>query len=404
MIPHLDPFSANGMGFATLSLLAVLAAWAAPSRFPIVLAGLSAVMLASWLKPVEALLLVIFMVPPYAVARLAWGRAELERRWPVAAIILWQVLFFAVLRGYPGFALLRPWDQPLTIIGLSYVLFRQIHLVAEAGQLGRLTLTPLSYFNFCLAFWTLLAGPIQRYHAFVEGMAELGRPAPAETLAAAHRAINGMIKAFLLAPLFLAPSKVGLLARPGADWWDAAVVFYGFPIYILLNFSGYTDLVIAVARLCGMRGMPENFDRPYLARNIQEFWNRWHMSLSGWIRDHLFQPLSLAVHRRVPARQQNLALAATVLVVFLAVGAWHGTTASFFLFGLLHGIAVIVVALWGAGLKRRLGRQGKKTFEARPAVRWAATALTFHFVAATMMLVNNPLDEVVSALAAFLRS
>jgi D-alanyl-lipoteichoic acid acyltransferase DltB (MBOAT superfamily) len=92
---------------------------------------------------------------------------------------------------------------------------------------------------------------------------------------------------------------------------------------------------------------------------------------------------------------------AAVLLTFVVVGAWHGTTASFYLFGLLHGCGVATVAIWDGLLKTWLGKAGRKAFVARPVVRAASTVLTFHFVAMTMMLVNNPLGVIVTSFGAF---
>lgn len=402
MIELLPPLTADSIGFASLAAMCVLAAWYIPAAFPLTLAAASAVLALSWLHPAELAVLAAFMVPPYVVARWSWGRPERADGKVIVAAIALQTAMFLVIKGYPGARLLQPWDSPVAVVGISYMLFRQLQLMIDAPNMGDLRLTPYRYLTWILAFWTLLAGPIQRYAAFVEGLEGIHRPGRDEALAAAHRAVNGFIKAFVLAPVLLAPSKISLLARLGSGWLDLTVVFYAFPFYLYLNFSGYTDMMIGIARLCGFTTLPENFNAPYLARNCQEFWGRWHMSLSGWIRDYLFAPLSLAIHRRLPARYHSLALAAAVLLTFIVVGGWHGTTGAFFLFGLMHGVGVLVVALWDGMLKKKLGRAGRKAFVEKPWVRATAVVLTFHYVAVAMMLVNNSLGEIRVSLTAFL--
>ncbi len=403
MIDLLPPLAADSIGFASLASLCILAAWYAPAAFPLALAATSTVVALSWLHAIDLAVLAVFLVPPYVVARWSWGRPERADGKVIVAAITLQTAMFLVIKGYPGAQLLQPWNQPVAVVGISYMLFRQLQLMIDAPNMGEVRLTPYRYLTWLLAFWTLLAGPIQRYNAFVEGLAGIHRPGRDEALAAAHRTVNGFIKAFVLAPVLLGPSKISLLARPGSDWLDLAVVFYAFPFYLYLNFSGYTDMMIGIARLCGFTTLPENFNAPYLARNCQDFWGRWHMSLSGWIRDYLFTPLSLAIHRRLPAKYHALALAAAVLLTFVVVGGWHGTTGAFVVFGLMHGIGVLAVALWDGLLKKRLGRAGRKAFVEKPWVRVAAVALTFHYVAAAMMLVNNSLAEITGGLAALLR-
>ncbi|MCP5367801.1 MAG: hypothetical protein H6907_02265 [Hyphomicrobiales bacterium] len=392
-------FAPNGIGFALLASGLILLAWSRFSRLFLPALGVaSLVAAAAWSGPAELAALVLFLVPPYVAARAVWGHEGRQGTRLAMATIAWQVALFAVLRGYPFVDLLGWLGHPLAVVGLSYILFRQIHLILEAPFLGDLPLDPWRYLTFLLAFWTLLAGPIQRYPAFVEGLAAVGRPGNDAALAAGHRVVNGLIKAFLLAPVFLKSGDVRLLQAPGSDWLDFAVLFYSFPVYLYLNFSGYTDVMIGVARLCGVTTLPENFNRPYLARNVQDFWARWHMSFSSWIQHYLFNPLAKYLVGRAP-RHGGAMTALAVMVTFLLLGAWHGTTANYLVFGLLHGVGVIAVALWGEFLKARLGRAGRKALLARTDVRVVATVVTFHYVCATLMVFNTPLDRLAIPLA-----
>ena len=105
------------------------------------------------------------------------------------------------------------------------------------------------------------------------------------------------------------------------------MVFYFYPIYLYFNFAGYCDIVIAASRFFGMK-LPENFNRPYLARNVIEFWTRWHITLGTWIRDYLFMPMYKPVVERWPKRAPSLAWIFYFLA-FVVAGAWHGGTANF---------------------------------------------------------------------------
>lgn len=399
MIPHLDAISVDSLVFLAVACLTILTAWSGrPRHFLAMLAGLSLIMLGSWLKPVDLAALALFLVPPYLVARSLWGGSGAGRL-AVPALILWQIGLFVVLRRYEP---LDRWlDHPVAIIGLSYMLFRVLHLVIEAPVLGRLPLTPLRYLTYVGAFWTLVAGPIQRYDDFCAGIEGVGRPPPAQMLAAGHRAVNGLIKAFLVAPLFLNAAKLDFLTAPGAGWSDAALVFYGYPLYLYLNFSGYTDVVVGVAALCGMR-LPENFNRPFLSRNVQEFWGRWHISFGIWIRSYVFTPLCKALLSRSHGRHADPLAAVALLITFVLVGLWHGTTAGFAAFGLAHGAAIVLGAAWGGLLKARLGKPGRKAFLAHPATVAASTVLTFHFVCLSMQAFANPLAATWAAWAVFL--
>ena len=112
-------------------------------------------------------------------------------------------------------------------------------------------------------------------------------------------------------------------------------VLYFFPLYLYLNFSGYCDIVIAGASLLGMK-LPENFDHPYLARNVIDFWTRFHRTLGFWIRDYLFLPLYKSVAERWPKQAESYAFLCYFVAFFFA-GIWHGPTGNFVIYRLAAG-------------------------------------------------------------------
>ena len=258
----IEPVSADSLAFATVAFGVIALAWSSPSRwFPLGLAIASLAVLATWLRPLDIAALALFVGPPYLAIRKLWGQNEAAVTRTAIVVIVWEVLLFIYLRKYEWVGDVAWLAHPVAIIGLSYMLFRVIHLIVEAPNLGHLPFGPLKYVTYIFAFWTLLSGPIQRYDAFVQGMGTAGRPELDTALAAAHRMVNGLIKAFVIAPIFLRSSDIGALTSAEANWLDFAIVLYSYPIYLYLNFSGYTDMVIAIARLCGVNTLPENFNR-----------------------------------------------------------------------------------------------------------------------------------------------
>ena len=403
MIPGVDSIYVNGVSFAMLASGVILFGWwGGPGKFLKGLVVANAVLLASWLAFLDFVALAGFVVPPYLVIRHLWGRPDRAAAPLMAAIITWEVALFAVLRKYEWIGTFTWLDHPIAIVGISYLLFRIIHLIVQAPELGHLPFSSIRFLAYGFAFWTLLSGPIQRYEDFCRGLDDIGRPPLGECLQSGHRAVNGLFKAFLIAPVFLETSDIALITAPGAGWLDFAIVFYSFPIYLYLNFSGYTDVMIGAAGLAGMRTLPENFNRPYFARNVQDFWGRWHMSFSTWIRYYVFQPLSKWLISRGGRNNEAAMMAGAVIVTFLAVGAWHGTTINFLVLGLLHGIAIVVTASYGSILKRVLGRRRRKAFLHHPLVHGLSVVLCFHFVCATLMLFPHSPEDIVAALFAFL--
>lgn len=399
MILDIEPIAVNSPEFLFLALGLVALAWSRYRRlFLSALALCSLLMISTWLTVLDWGGLLLFLVPPYLVIRRIWGNPQAASAWIVLSIIIWQVLLFVFLRQYAWADGISWLDHPIAIIGISYMLFRVVHLVKEAPNFGALPFGPVMYGSYVLAFWTLLSGPIQRYEAFCQGLKTIGRPSAKDTLDAAHRGVNGMIKAFILAPVFLEASRLQALGAAGANWWDFIIVFYAYPIYLYLNFSGYTDLIIALARMCGIATMPENFNRPYLARNIQEFWTRWHMSFGTWIRHYVFTPLSKSLLSATPPIFHNAMLAVAVIITFMIVGMWHGTTSNFLVFGLMHGAAIIATAAYGKFLRAVLGKARKKRFDGNPVVHGVSVVLCFHYVAASIMLFPNKIGDVLHAL------
>lgn len=165
------------------------------------------------------------------------------------------------------------------------------------------------------------------------------------------------------------------------------VYIYSYPFYLYWNFSGYTDIMIGCSRLLGF-DLPENFARPYLARNVIDFWNRWHISLTHWIRDYVFMTSYKRVAERHPARAKVCGYGLLFLSLLLA-GCWHGPGANFAVFGTLHGLGVAVNQAYGDTLKAVLGRPGYQRYQKSPAIRWAAVALTFHFVCFTFLFFST---------------
>jgi hypothetical protein len=156
-----------------------------------------------------------------------------------------------------------------------------------------------------------------------------------------------------------------------------------YPFFLYANFSGYIDIVIAIARLMRVR-LPENFDRPFSASSFLDFWSRWHITLSTWLKTYVYNPLLLALMRRFSsiALQQLLGVFC-FFVTFFLVGLWHGRTSEFIFFGVLQGGGVAVNKLWQLGMARVLGRRSYKDLAKNSAYIAFGRGLTFSWFALT---------------------
>jgi D-alanyl-lipoteichoic acid acyltransferase DltB (MBOAT superfamily) len=273
-------------------------------------------------------------------------------------------------------------------VGISYMAFRLSYLVLEVRN-GVVSMPTIwEHLSFAFFVPTVAVGPISRYSVFRESLAKpsrkhtpLGR--------SALRILVGITKYLFLASMIEQLGYTGLLMdshlHPRIDLPIAALAFY---LYVYLNFSGYCDMAIGTAGLLGIR-VEENFDRPFLSRNMQEFWTRWHITLSNFMRDTVFSPLSKILVRKFGPQAMQHAIAISIFTVFVSMGAWHGLAWNFMIYGCLHGAGVVSCHYYTNWLKRRLGKSGYAAYNRNPFIRAAGVVTTFLFVACTLFFFAN---------------
>jgi len=327
----------------------------------------------------------VFVAVSYGMLRLM--RAWRWRGWPVVFVTL-TLGALVYLKRYEFLRLLLPdglLAHALEIVGISYMSFKLIHMIVDLHQGQLPPFDFASYANYQLGFFSVLAGPIQRYkdfHVYWDGI-DARSGTDEQALRHWSRVVSGLIQLGLLASVALhvygwATERFGDSAGPASAIGHFLLLFYAYPAYVYFNFSGYCNAVIGAAGLLGMRHQ-ENFDRPYLARNLLDFWNRWHISLTLWIRDYVFMASYKWVAERWAAQAARLGYLLAFVALFLA-GVWHGSTWNFAIFGLIHGVGVAATQIYGDALRAVLGRAGVRTYIANPWIRRVSVAGTFHYV------------------------
>jgi membrane protein involved in D-alanine export len=350
-----------------------------------------------------------------AFCALGWVCARLAARrgrWPLAASLVLLTVLFAVLRGYTfGAAAGRTNGSIVSSIvafaGLSFLFFKMIHVVVDAASDAMPSLPFVEYLNYCLNFTTLLMGPIQRFQDFAaqwNGEKRALTPDFEAHLDTTNRILRGLVKAFVLAP-YLQP----YVLQPGVPvdtigTGELLVRVYAFYIFLYLDFSGYCDIVIGIGSLMGIRP-PENFDFPFLARNVSAYWLRVHRSLTEWLTDYVFTPVyRMALRSGWLGARGFLALAFSLFLTMLVAGVWHGTTLNFAIFGIVHGAALIVARGYETLMVGWLGRARFKRFTERPYVTAAAVLLTYNFTSLAYTFFVLDVDRsfrVIGRIAAF---
>ena len=300
--------------------------------------------------------------------------------------------------------------SPYFTLGLSYIFFRVLHLLIETGDGNeKRHIWVGAYLLYTLNFTTFVSGPIQRYDEFARDQfaSEPIALGPRLVGLQLERIIRGFFKVNVLAMLLNAVQQHALaqMSQPLPLELKVFATFrlvIAYPFFLYSNFSGYIDIVIALARLMRVR-LPENFDRPFSTSSVLEFWNRWHMTLSIWLKTYVYNPLLLTLMRRIssPGLQPFLGVFC-FFVTFFLVGIWHGRTSEFAVFGVLTGGGMSINKLWQLGLTRAMGRKGYKGLANNSIYIAFGRGLNFSWFAFTLFwFANNwkQIDTILSALS-----
>lgn len=198
------------------------------------------------------------------------------------------------------------------------------------------------YTLFTAFFPKLLSGPIVKAGEMLPQIKERLRITAEEAEIGLSYCLIGAVKKMVVADQ-IAPHVNLIFSAPAQyDGPTLLVGLMGYAVQIYCDFSGYSDMAIGFARILGFR-LPENFQMPYSASSITEFWRRWHMTLSKWFRDYVFLPLEIAT-RGNP--YPNVRVSINILAMMLLVGLWHGPSWNYVIFGGIHGLALVIHKLW----------------------------------------------------------
>lgn len=275
-----------------------------------------------------------------------------------------------------GVPLLHPL---LRVVGFSYVILRMVE-VLRAVQEGRHPAPGLAdLLNYLMPFHMLAAGPIQAYDDHVAHGTRGDGLTLSAAMGAVDRIVLGLLKKFLLAGVLQDLFLTGFQSSGAYHIFEVQVYF----LWIYLDFSAYSDIAIGIGRLIGVH-TPENFDRPYLAADLGEFWRRWHMSLASFIMRNVYVPLQLSMLRQWGAQRQLHVASVAFTVSFLFCGMWHGLTWEWVGFGLLHGLGLTALNLRRAWLRQRHGARRASEMLRAPWRRAVGLVLTYEFVAFTV--------------------
>jgi alginate O-acetyltransferase complex protein AlgI len=274
-------------------------------------------------------------------------------------------------------------DSPLLPLGVSFFVFHAISLMMDAYRNKLKQQVRVEDALLYVAFFPqLIAGPILRASSFMPQLRVRRDPEAIRVNRALLLIVSGLLKKVVISnslatrlvePVFAAPQSFGRA--------DVLLAVYGYAAQIYCDFSGYTDMAIGCAMLLGYR-FPRNFNAPYTATNPQDFWRRWHISLSSWLRDYLYFPLG-------GSRGGAWRTALNLMITMLLGGLWHGASWTFVIWGVLHGGYLIAHRSWSSLEWMPLHRLRQTV-----AWRWIARLSLFHAVCLGWVFFRAPSFDV----------
>jgi alginate O-acetyltransferase complex protein AlgI len=316
-----------------------------------------------------------------AIAKSGSERAKQAYMAAGVAVIIAVIGVFKAAGAWRGFLL------PL---GVSYYSFKLIsYLIEVYWDDDAVERDPVIFFLFPAFFPQIVSGPIQRPGPFFAQMREIaGRTLNFDQIEAGFRFIlGGLMMKLLIGDRLLA--FIGVIGQSYPDYRYSVIVttVACFTLQLYADFSGYTNIALGIGKLFGVEG-PPNFNAPFTAVNIQDFWRRWHMSLTLWLTDYLFTPLSMALRDYGEA-----GLIGAICLNMVIIGLWHGFTVNFLAFGILHAVFLTATVLILARRKRAAAKTKTSAQSNQPGsgvAPFLGAVLTFALVSLSMILVYSP--------------
>lgn len=255
-------------------------------------------------------------------------------------------------------------------VGISFYTFQTISYSVDVYREKVKPVNNIIDFGFYVSFFPqLVAGPIVRASEFVPQLYEKYKVSKRDFGLAVFLILNGLIKKMLISDYLSINFVDRVFSSPDSyTGFENLMAVFGYALQIYCDFSGYTDIAIGVALLLGFR-LPLNFNSPYKAKNITDFWRRWHISLSRWLKDYLY--ITLGGNRKGKVRTYiNLA------ITMLLGGLWHGAAWRFIIWGALHGVALAIHKIW----MELIGKDKKKMESKNVFTHLISVVFTFLFV------------------------
>ncbi len=283
-------------------------------------------------------------------------------------------------------------------LGISYITFKNVQVIMETRDGAIKQIEAGTYARFLLFFPTISSGPIDRYRRFKKDFDRAPtRQAYLKDLQYAVRYLfQGFAYKFIIGWFFgtyLLPkiSKAALLIGNASgglklSWWVLAYM-YDYSMYLFFDFAGYSLFAVSISYFMGIH-TPMNFNMPFISKNIKDFWNRWHMTLSFWFRDYIYMRFTFFAMKKKLFKSRIRLSQVSYFLLFLIMGFWHGLTWYYIVYGLFHATAICINDAW-----LRYKRKHRKQIPHNRFTKWFAIFLTFNVVCLSFLIFSGFLSQ-----------
>ncbi|RTX90246.1 D-alanyl-lipoteichoic acid biosynthesis protein DltB, partial [Mammaliicoccus fleurettii] len=271
-------------------------------------------------------------------------------------------------------------------LGISYIAFKSVQLIMEIRDNRIKSINTMKLIDFITFFPTISSGPIDRYKRFIKDEEKIPEPNVyyGMLIKAIHMVFMGFLYKYIIA--YYINENVIKVTPIDTDptFLNYLYYMYGYSFYLFFDFAGYSLFAIAFSYLFGIQ-TPINFNKPFKAKNIKEFWNRWHMSLSFWFRDCIYMRFVFWVSKEKLLKDKLLISNLGFLINFFIMGIWHGIEIHYILYGLYHAFLFIAYGYFEQWRKKHPPKLNYKLMNV------IAILITFHSVAFGFLLFSGKL-------------
>ena len=402
-IPHLEPYGdPQYFVYIILAVLPIFVGLFFKKRFPIYEALVSLAFIIFML--IGPKLTQIYALLFYVLWQMLWVwtykiyRKTGDSKWIFYLHVALSVLPLFFVKVTPA---IYGHQSLLGFLGISYLTFRSVGMIIELrdGVLKEFSLW--EFLRFMLFMPTFSRGPIDRFKRFNEDYETI--PERDELLDMLETSVQyimlGFLYKFILAHIFgsmiLPPLKQYALQMGGIFNLPTLGVMYVFGLDLFFDFAGYSMFALAISNLMGIKS-PINFNKPFVSRDLKEFWNRWHMSLSFWFRDFVFMRLVTVLIRNKVFKNRNTTSSVAYIINMLVMGFWHGVTWYYIAYGLFHGLGLVVNDAWLRKKKTVNKERKKKNLPLLPDNKWTQAVgifITFNVVMFSFLIFSGFLND-----------